>query len=363
MLDVEVVGSIAPGARVVVYFAPNTDAGFLDAITTAIHDTSTIRRSVHQLGWSRVHLDISGDDRHGRCVPGRGDLGVTVCVASGDNGSSDGVTDGADHVDFPASSPFALACGGPPTRHSGLHLGRDRVGRWREGGASGGGVSGFFPCPPGSAASARSGSRANGPLAMRGVPDVGGDADPTTGYAVRVDGTDTVIGGTSAVAPLWAALIARINASTGKAAGYINPQLYRIRRTCATSPGANGDFGPGGLGCVHRPRQPQRRGCCGLSDYAVIRIAGAEQAEEAGDDQIDRDDVVEQPRHDQDQYTGDERDERCDAEAQCLNSWTSSCGLRWYRIQVSFMAFCKVLYTPQERKATAPPHRSSPVLS
>jgi kumamolisin len=78
---------------------------------------------------------------------------------------------------------------------------------------------------------------------MRGVPDVAGDADPDTGYSVRVDGTDTVIGGTSAVAPLWAALIARINASTGKAAGYINPQLYQNPKDLRDiTSGNNGDF-------------------------------------------------------------------------------------------------------------------------
>jgi kumamolisin len=52
------------------------------------------------------------------------------------------------------------------------------------------------------------------------------DADPETGYDVRIDGTDTVIGGTSAVAPLWAGLIARINSAKGSPVGFINPQLY-----------------------------------------------------------------------------------------------------------------------------------------
>jgi kumamolisin len=63
-------------------------------------------------------------------------------------------------------------------------------------------------------------------LANRGVPDVAGDADENTGYDVIVDGSDTVIGGTSAVAPLWAGLIARINQAAGSPLGYINPMLY-----------------------------------------------------------------------------------------------------------------------------------------
>ena len=155
-------------------------------------------------------------------------MGITVCVASGDNGSSDGVNDGADHVDFPASSPNALACGGTRVQGSGTTITSESV--WNDGaqgGAGGGGVSDFFALPAWQTGLqvtlAAGGSKA---LAMRGVPDVSGDADPETGYDVRVDGTDTVIGGTSAVAPLWAGLIARINSTRGSPVGYINPQLY-----------------------------------------------------------------------------------------------------------------------------------------
>jgi len=88
---------------------------------------------------------------------------------------------------------------------------------------------------------------------MRGVPDVCGDADPQTGYEVRVDGSATVIGGTSAVAPLWAALLARINASTGKPVGYINPQLYgKPQDLRDITQGNNGDFAaqPGWDACT-----------------------------------------------------------------------------------------------------------------
>ena len=80
-------------------------------------------------------------------------------------------------------------------------------------------------------------------LTKRGVPDVAGDADENTGYDIRVDGSDTVIGGTSAVAPLWAGLIARINSDSGKAAGYINPVLYRNQSAFNDiTQGNNGDF-------------------------------------------------------------------------------------------------------------------------
>jgi kumamolisin len=141
-------------------------------------------------------------------------LGITVCVASGDNGAGDGVTTGGDHVDFPASSVNVLGCGGTSLRKSGAEV------AWndgKEGGASGGGYSALF---------ARPSWQTGVTNAKRGVPDVAGDADPETGYQVSVDGTATVIGGTSAVAPLWAGLLALINQSTGTKAGFVNPTLY-----------------------------------------------------------------------------------------------------------------------------------------
>jgi kumamolisin len=58
------------------------------------------------------------------------------------------------------------------------------------------------------------------------VPDVAADADPETGYSVFVDGSATVIGGTSAVAPLWAGLVALINQSRKQPVGFLNPLIY-----------------------------------------------------------------------------------------------------------------------------------------
>jgi kumamolisin len=176
-------------------------------------------------------------------------LGITVCVASGDNGSSDGVTGGGDNVDFPASSPFALGCGGT-SLHAASQTGGHAIASeavWNDGaqgGASGGGISTFFPVASWQKGlSARNAKGKSISLTMRGVPDVAGDADPETGYQVRVDGTNTVIGGTSAVAPLWAALIARINAITGKPAGFVNPQLYADPGALNDiTKGTNGDF-------------------------------------------------------------------------------------------------------------------------
>jgi kumamolisin len=256
MLDIEVVGAIAPGANIAVYFAPNTDAGFLDAITTAIHDT-TNRPSIISISWggpesSWTQQAMTAFDE---AFQAGAAMGITVCVASGDNGSSDGVNDGGNHVDFPASSPNVLACGGTSLQASGTTITSESV--WNDGaqgGAGGGGVSTFFPLPPwqhGLELTLTSG--ATQPLTMRGVPDVSGDADPQTGYDVRIDGTDTVIGGTSAVAPLWAGLIARINSLRGSPVGLINPQLYATASVLnGITTGNNGSYeaAPGWNACT-----------------------------------------------------------------------------------------------------------------
>lgn len=229
MLDIEVVGAIAPAATIAVYFAPNTDAGFLDAITAAIHDT-TNKPSVISISWGGPESAWTEQSLNAfdSAFQSAAAMGITVCAASGDNGSSDGATDGADHVDFPASSPHVLACGGSSLQASDSKIISEAV--WNDGaqgGATGGGESSVFPLPAwqnGLQLTLTSGrSQA---LAKRGVPDVSGDADPQTGYDVLIDGTNTVIGGTSAVAPLWAGLIARINSAKGSPVGFINPQLY-----------------------------------------------------------------------------------------------------------------------------------------
>jgi len=122
-----------------------------------------------------------------------------------------------------------LACGGTSLLASGSSISSETV--WNDGGnggATGGGISSFFSVPTwqeGLSALTSAGSKVA--LTMRGVPDVSGDADPETGYDVRVDGTDTVFGGTSAVAPLWAALIALVNSTNAHTAGFVNPTLYK----------------------------------------------------------------------------------------------------------------------------------------
>jgi kumamolisin len=228
MLDIEVAGSVAPRARIVVYFAPNTDRGFLDAITTAVHDP-TNKPSIISISWGGPESAWTAqamqamDSAFGDAAL----LGVTVTCASGDNGSDDRVSDGRAHADFPASSPNVLACGGTRIAGSITAITDERT--WNDGaggGSSGGGISDVFAPPPYQARAHLPTSANPDGRAGRGVPDVAGDACPASGYAVRVDGREMVIGGTSAVAPLYAGLVALLNQKLGRPVGFLNPILY-----------------------------------------------------------------------------------------------------------------------------------------
>ncbi len=229
MLDIEVAGAVAPKSTLAVYFAPNTDQGFYDGIAAAIHDTR-YNASVISISWGGPESSWTQQslDQFNTLLEDAATLGVTVCIASGDNGSTDGVTDGLQHVDFPASSPFALACGGTKLAAANGQYGSEVV--WNElanqEGSTGGGVSDFFPKPAYQANANVPPSANPSKFVGRGVPDVSGDADPVTGYDVYVDGQASVIGGTSAVAPLWAGLTACINQTLGKRVGALTSLLY-----------------------------------------------------------------------------------------------------------------------------------------
>jgi kumamolisin len=228
LLDIEVAGAAAPGASQVVYFAPNSDRGFVDAVTTAVHASPT--PTVVSISWGQSEDSWTGQARAAldQAFADAAALGVTVTAAAGDNGSGDRVPDGKSHADFPASSPHALACGGTRLQVNTATGAVSAETVWNDGaqgGATGGGVSDAFGLP-GWQATAGVPGRAGTGQPGRGVPDVAGNADPATGYQVLVDGRSVVVGGTSAVAPLWAALICRLAQATGKSFGLMQPLLY-----------------------------------------------------------------------------------------------------------------------------------------
>jgi kumamolisin len=223
--DIETIGAIAPGARIAVYFAPNTTRGFMEAVSTAIHDPKqnisalSISWGQAEVHWTRRTARTMNDILLEAAV-----LGVTVCCASGDHGSFADQFDRDPHVCFPASSPYVLACGGTSLVGKNRRIASERV--WHNAdGASGGGVSVLFPLPPWQKHSrvpkAKNGRRG------RGVPDVASNADPATGYRIYGHGGWHVGAGTSAAAPLWAGLVARINQLRGAPVGLLTPFLYR----------------------------------------------------------------------------------------------------------------------------------------
>ena len=239
MLDIEVAGAVAQGAKIAVYFAPNTDQGFLDAIVAAVHDkvnkpdVISISWGSAEKNWTRQSM-LAFDSAFQSAVA----LGITVTAATGDNGSPDAVNDGANHADFPASSPHVLACGGTSLHATGATVQSEVV--WNDlssgHGATGGGVSSVFTVP--SWQSGRKATSSQGvatALRYRGLPDVSANADPLTGYKVRVDGQNVVYGGTSAVAPLWAGLLATCYAQPPNQPAikpvFVTPKLYVVNES------------------------------------------------------------------------------------------------------------------------------------
>lgn len=225
LLDIEVMGSVAPGAAIRVYFCPNTDTGFLAGIKQAAKECDAISISWGgpEDGWA-VSSMTQFDDAFATARA----AGVNVFVAAGDSGSGDG--ESGTHVDFPSSSPNVVGCGGTRlTINADGSRSTETV--WDDSdtsSATGGGVSTMFP--------------------GRDVPDVAGNADPDTGYEVIVDGGSYVIGGTSAVAPLYAGLCLRLKEASNGAKFDFLKVLTANPTTCFdVTSGDNGAFraGPG----------------------------------------------------------------------------------------------------------------------
>jgi kumamolisin len=262
MLDIEVASAVAPGANVAVYFTPDTtDKSFLDAVDTAVHDQTNLP-TVISISWGGPETGAtdSFSTQMDESMQAAAALGITVCVASGDNGAADegpNEWDGLAHADSPASSPHVLAVGG--TRILAQNGARQGEQVWNQDsadteddsfGSSGGGISEVFPVPSWQSQLVLppSVNAAAGP--GRGVPDVAADADPASGYNVRVDGKNLPIGGTSAAAPLWAALIALVNQQKGRRVGFVNPNLYAAAGGPAFNPitGGNNKVGTKNVG-------------------------------------------------------------------------------------------------------------------
>jgi kumamolisin len=267
MLDIEVAGAVAPKAKIAVYFAPNVgDKGFLDAISAAVHDSQR-KPSVISISWGspEVSTDQQALDAYHELFAAAAALGITICVAAGDHGTADldsAHWDNKIHVDHPACDDLVLGCGGTQ-----IDAGQDVV--WNDGTTfdpsapggggwtTGGGISLAFKVPSYQASAGLPKSIDNG-AAGRGVPDI---AMSATNYFVRVDTWEGPSGGTSAVAPLMAGLVARLNQAKKKPVGFLNPFLYAnagkgvvhdvVKGTNAIKPNVKGyKAGPGWDACT-----------------------------------------------------------------------------------------------------------------
>jgi len=240
MLDIEIAGTLAGGAKIAVYFSTFDEKGLIDILSAVINDSAN-DPSVVSISWgwdenqpfngSNVLWSPAAIDHVNHSLLAAAQLGITVCVSTGDDGSEAQVKDGNAHVNFPATSPYVLAVGGTT-----LHARKRKNGQvavtevvWNDGPGSGtgGGVSDITPVPDWQAGTAPR-SINPGAFAGRAIPDVAANADPATGYVVMSGGRLGVVGGTSAAAPLWGSLITRINALLNGRMGNFNALLYGV---------------------------------------------------------------------------------------------------------------------------------------
>ncbi len=236
MMDTEIIAGLCPKAAISVYFAHYTQKGWVDMLDRVIMDRPVVfsvswGATEDGHNWAPAAVDAINERLHVAAA-----LGITICASAGDDGTSDEQDDGRAHCCFPASSPFVLAVGGTQMEHREgqliervwhKHPGRRTPNRKRRSGATGGGVSTRFPRPKWQDVRVKSLNK--GSIDGRVLPDVSG-LSGTPWYAMVLDGKWTTGGGTSASAPLWAALIARINAllPKHKRQRFLTPHLYRI---------------------------------------------------------------------------------------------------------------------------------------
>jgi kumamolisin len=284
-LDLSMVGSLASGADIVIYFTEFTEQGWVDALSEAITDTTndpaviSISYGNPEEGdgtaWTAAAIQQVNTSFESAAA-----RGISITCASGDQGASDGESSGV-HVDFPASSPWVLGCGGTRVESSGTAITSEVV--WndqstnpqQDHGATGGGVSVVFPLP-GWQTSAGVPPVAGGQATGRGVPDVSSLADPETPFVIpQPDGSLGGVGGTSAAAPLWAALLARCNAAVGKRLGFLNPSLYAMPAGSLRDVTRGDNMRPGGPGYQAGPGWDA---CTGLGSPGGSSLLAAIQA-------------------------------------------------------------------------------------
>lgn len=191
-----------------VFFAPNSFGSFASVVNTAVAngcDVLSVSWGAPEKNWPRATLTSLETT-----IATAATKGLVVFASAGDFSSSDGGT--GNNVDGPACCPHVVACGGT-TKFTTTET------VWGTGtstdGGTGGGYSTIFPVQ-----SFQIGAP-TGPGRM--VPDISANADPNTGYTIVVGGYQYIIGGTSAVSPLYSGFFA----ACGKKLGFITPKLWQ----------------------------------------------------------------------------------------------------------------------------------------
>ena len=225
------VAGVAPEARIIVYFTELSEPGLVAGLCQAVHGSSSIP-DVVIVTWGQPEEFWPKDARLGfdAVLQDAMRLGITVVAAAGDDLATEAVNDGQVHVDYPASSPYVLACGGTAVTLAAdqASIATEVVWNDRRGHGTGGGISGLYAVPDFQGGVALPASLNDGKQG-RGVPDVAAAAAETNGYRIKLGGADVVASGTSAVAPLWGAFIALLNEERGASLGFINSRLYQSR--------------------------------------------------------------------------------------------------------------------------------------
>ncbi len=244
-LDVEVIGSLCPAANITIYRGEPTGLGLASALRKAVKDEN----SVISISWGSTEYSGANISDMEKALEEAKKKGITVCADTGDGGSSNTrsglqaieAIDGKAHLNYPASSPNVLACGGTQLI--------SENGVWTEwvwnnsshrGGATGGGVSEVFPLPTWQSQVGIMIPSANDPKKTgRVIPDVsglaaywGGISGNKSDWLIYEDSKIALEGGTSAVTPLFASLIVLINEQRKKEGkenlGWINERLYKL---------------------------------------------------------------------------------------------------------------------------------------
>lgn len=316
VLDIDVAGSVGVGANIAVYFAPLTDRGWADAVTTAVLEPTGLPAgwaapSVLTCSWGFTELeaDTPTDDTASPwpfewtqqaidLVSGTYQqaamMGVTVFNCSFDDGSNEYQNDGNAHVAYPCSDIWVTACGG--TRITNVLGSSFTENTWNDdahqtGASTGGGISDAIELPVWQQNIVPSSVNPGGRIG-RGLPDIAGNASYYSGYLLQVDGKSNLqTNGTSSVAPLYAGLIAIINATLGRPVGYLNPTLYALADDPAHT-GVIRDINDGISNAVHWVNQDGTTGgpsrgytsgpgwdaCTGLGVLDGTRLLGALQS-------------------------------------------------------------------------------------